>query len=568
MPTADTAAPKDSMAMPNPMIFDCWASYGPHPSKDPDQRWTLPQLLEDLDLYGIRAALVRHDQFAHYDPMHVNRRLTAEIAGHRDRLYPCWCVMPHQAGDFPKPAALLRAMDAEDVRAAFFTPATHGYPVHEDVLAPLAKALNRRGLLVLTTLAELGANYETAVRFCRLFAGCPVIIAEATWAQWRLMSPILDACPNACIELSAFQANRALEVFAEQYGAGRVLLGTGLPTRSGGAARGMVDWSLADDDTVVQVAGLNLARFLKVPPPAALPVPEAADEMVREARAGKPLSTLVVDAHCHVLDDGLNGAGNHYVMVKGDSLNMLELTRRMGVDVTAMMSWSGTVSMDVAAGNALIAKVVRRSPREIIGLSSADPTHQSQAEVRAACDYLHGELGFRGLKPYVRNDVPYNDPRYDVYWRYAQEHRLYGLLHTAPNVGGMGAVRDLARRFPEVTFVVAHTGGSWSLARQVVEVATDFPNVMAELTLTSAVNHIIEWLATRLGPERLLFGTDAPMRDPRPQLGWCVHTALPEEHKRLILGRNFARILNRGVLPGHKLPTAIRRVSARDGAPA
>jgi predicted TIM-barrel fold metal-dependent hydrolase len=371
--------------------------------------------------------------------------------------------------------------------------------------------------------------------------------------------PILDACPNACLELSAFQANRSLEFFTERYGAGRVLLGTGLPARSGGAARGMVDWPLADDDTVARVAGLNLCRFLGLPPPAPLPVPADADGLVREARAGKPLSALVLDAHCHVLDDGLNGAGNHYVMLKGDSLSLLELARCIGVDVTAMMSWSGTVSMDVAAGNALVAAVVQRSPEEIVGLSSADPTHQSQDEIRALCEELHGQRGFRGLKPYVRNDVPYNDSRYDVYWRYANEHRLYGLLHTAPNVGGMAAVRDLARRFPEVTFLVAHSGSSWALARQVADAATDFRNVMAELTYTAATNRVIEWLCARIGAHRVLFGTDAPMRDPRPQLGWCVHTALPEADKRLIVGGNFARILARGDLPGHRLPDVVRR---------
>jgi predicted TIM-barrel fold metal-dependent hydrolase len=545
--------------MPNPLIFDCWAAYGPHPAKDPEQRWTLDHLLADLDLYGISAALVRHEQCQYYDPMHANQRLVAEIAAHRDRLYPCWCVMPHQAGDFPPPPVLLRAMDQHDVRAALLTPAAHGYPVHADVLGPLAKACKRRRLLLLTTLGELGCNYETAVTFCRLFEPCPVIVAEATWSQWRLLIPVLDACPNACVELSAFQANRALEFLTERYGAGRVLLGSGLPGRSGGAARAVVDWSLASAETVAQVAGLNLARLLKVEPPPPLPIADTADDLVREARSGQPLSTLVLDAHCHVLDDGLNGAGSHYVMLKGDSLNMLELTRRIGVDVTAMMSWSGTVSMDVEAGNALIAQVVQRSPEEIIGLSSADPTHQTAAEIRALCEVLHGQLGFRGLKPYVRNDVPYNDPRYDDYWHYANEHRLYGLLHTGANVGGLGAVRDLARCFPEVTFIVAHVGSSWGLARQVVDAALDFPNIMAELTYTAAINRIIEWLCGHLGPERVLFGTDAPMRDPRPQLGWCVHTALPVEHKRLIVGGNFARILGRGRLPGHELPAVIRR---------
>ncbi|MBT3375272.1 MAG: amidohydrolase family protein [Lentisphaerae bacterium] len=543
--------------MNNPMLFDCWACYGPGPAKDPSQRWTLEQLLEDLDLYGISAALVRHEQGLNYDPMHINRRLVAETAEHRDRLFPCWNAMPHQPGDFPEPDAFCAAMDQADVRAVLITPNTHGYPIHSDVLAPLAAALNSRRTLVLTTLAELGADYRNATTFCRTFADCSVIIAEATWGQWRLAVSILDACPNACLELSAFQANRAPEFLMARYGPERVLLGTGLPRRSGAAARGFVDWALGDPADVAKFAGLNLARCLNVPPPKPLALPEESDQMVVEARNGKPLSALVLDAHCHVLDDGLDGAGGRYVMLKGDSLNIVALAERMGVDVTAMMSWSGTVSMDVVAGNALLEQVVDRSPQQIIGLSSADPTHQTESDIRNVCERLHGQLGFRGLKPYTRNNVPYNDPRYAPYWEYANAHRLYGLLHTAANVGGMKAVHDLAERYPDVTFLVAHSGGSWALARQVVDVASQFPNVMAELTYTGAVNRVVEWFCEQIGPDRVLFGTDAPMRDPRPQLAWCVHTALPESQKQLIVGGNFARILRQGVLPPHKLPDVI-----------
>jgi predicted TIM-barrel fold metal-dependent hydrolase len=46
-----------------------------------------------------------------------------------------------------------------------------------------------------------------------------------------------------------------------------------------------------------------------------------------------------------------------------------------------------------------------------------------------------------------------------------------------------------------------------------------------------------------VGDDRVLFGTDAPMRDPRPQVGWLVFTRLPEQSKRKIFGSNFARIL-------------------------
>lgn len=541
------------------MLFDCWASYGPHPSKPVPQRWTLEHLLEDLDLAGVAAALVRHEQGLIYDAMHVNRRLVHELHGHRDRLHPCWVAMPHQAGDFPEPLAFCQAMDAADVRAVVLAPSAHGYPVHADVLGPLSTALNARRTLVLVSIAELGASYDQAVTLCGLFRDCPVVLTEASWGQMRLLVPILDACPNACVELSALQANRALEVFTQRYGPRRVLLGTGLPRRSGGAARGFADWAMTDADTQARFAGLNLAEFLGVPSPSPLPWPDAADPLVREAAAGKALSTLLLDAHCHVLDDGLEGAGSRYVMPRGDCSGILELARRLGTDTTAMMSWNGTVSMDVAAGNDLVATLVQRHPEEVLGLSSADPSHQSEDEIRALCARMHGQLGCRGLKPYTRNDVPYNDRRYDPYWQCANEHCLYGLLHTAPNVGGMAAVTDLASRYPEVTFLVAHSGSSWTLARQVADAMAAFPNIMAELTYTAAVNRVIEWLCAQVGPERVLYGTDAPMRDPRPQLAWCVHTDLPLEHKRLILGGNFARVLSRGRLPGHRLPTAVER---------
>lgn len=57
-------------------------------------------------------------------------------------------------------------------------------------------------------------------------------------------------------------------------------------------------------------------------------------------------------------------------------------------------------------------------------------------------------------------------------------------------------------------------------------------------------NGVIEHLARQMGADRVLFGTDASMRDPRPQLTWVVFTRLPEADKRKILGENFARILS------------------------
>ena len=71
----------------------------------------------------------------------------------------------------------------------------------------------------------------------------------------------------------------------------------------------------------------------------------------------------------------------------------------------------------------------------------------------------------------------------------------------------------------------------------------------AEITLTPVTNHVIEFLVDATDDEHVLFGTDAPMRDPRQQLGWVVWANLPEMTRKKILAENFNRILGRVQLP-------------------
>jgi len=63
--------------------------------------------------------------------------------------------------------------------------------------------------------------------------------------------------------------------------------------------------------------------------------------------------------------------------------------------------------------------------------------------------------------------------------------------------------------------------------------------------LTPVTNGVIEWLAAEVGDDRILFGTDAPMRDPRQQFGWVVWADLPPASRRRILGANFQRLLGK-----------------------
>ena len=119
---------------------------------------------------------------------------------------------------------------------------------------------------------------------------------------------------------------------------------------------------------------------------------------------------------------------------------------------------------------------------------------------------------------------------------------------------------DIARRFPDASFLIAHSCGSWDYAELVAKACQAAPNIYAEITLTPVPNGIIEWMCDNAGVDRVLFGTDAPMRDPRPQLGWVVNSRLPLAHKGLVLADNFAAVLARIRWPGGKslLPPLFR----------
>jgi predicted TIM-barrel fold metal-dependent hydrolase len=388
-----------------------------------------------------------------------------------------------------------------------------------------------------------------------IFASNPVLAADVSWGRWREIAALMDACGNLRLEFSTFQANRAVEWFAGRYGPERCLFGTGLPQKSAGAARAFLDFTLLGQEAASQIAGGNLATLLDaaLPPP-----PETSrwrDAITEATTRGQPVPALVVDAHCHINHDGANGGGGPNVMVRGDADGLLEVARRMGVAVTAVMSWNGTVGMDAAAGNEITAAAVRRYPEEFIGLCSLNPAVQSADEMLAQVQEYHLARGFRGLKPYRRSPVPYNDPRFEPWWQFGEEYHLYGLFHEG--ACGLDAVADVAARHPNLHCLIPHSGGSYAYARRVAELVKRHPNVYAELTLTPVTNGVIEWLVGEVGADRVLFGTDAPMRDPRPQLGWVLYTRLPEADKRLILGENFRRVLRAGRLP-HPLPPSLR----------
>ena len=108
---------------------------------------------------------------------------------------------------------------------------------------------------------------------------------------------------------------------------------------------------------------------------------------------------------------------------------------------------------------------------------------------------------------------------------------------------GEPVIEYLATKYPNMGLHLDHCGRSWEFAKWAARMVNKYPSVWAQLNYTEVTNGTIEYLVEQCGADRVLFGTDSPMRDPRPQVGWLVFTRLCEADKRQVFGLNFKGIL-------------------------
>jgi uncharacterized protein len=156
--------------------------------------------------------------------------------------------------------------------------------------------------------------------------------------------------------------------------------------------------------------------------------------------------------------------------------------------------------------------------------------------------YRASAAEFRGmeLSPAVHG-VGLDDPRVATLVGIAAKfgHPVYVVCLARPGAGVADLV-TLARRFPPVNFVLGHSGiGNIDLyALQLIQ---DEPNIVLETS--GGYTCVAQAAVRRLGPERVVFGSEYPLQHPGVELAKFQALRLPPEHWRLIAWDNAHRLL-------------------------
>ncbi|NLG53902.1 MAG: amidohydrolase family protein [Clostridiales bacterium] len=516
--------------------FDSNVCVGKRGRKHRLEQWSTEHVLDAMSKCGVSAALVHSGWAKDYSPIYGNERLIEELKK-SERLFGCYTILPGMCGDFPAPDETIADMRAKGMVAAKIFPAYHNFSVDEISMGEYFGALERERLPLLIDKPEI--SFEALEKILANHPSLPVLLQGVYWNEERFVIALLKEYENLHIDFSCMQTNFAVERLVEKIGAERLVLGSGMPRMNVGAARSFIDYAEISGDDKRKILGENLARLcgVKLPEPARV----QNDEIALQASEGKPVSVFVFDSHAHFLEEGGGCVGNS-PMPKGGYKSMEALYAGIGIDKYCVAPWLG-IWTDSEAGNRIMLDMTIKSPDKAVGYVLIDPAY---VDVEAEARKYHIEHRIPGIKMFrYRTCLRYNDPVFDPWWEIADEHCLFALMDSGYYPEYLSDMEDLAVRYPDVYFFLDHAGRDFNSAESYAALAKKYDNIYLQLTFTSVTQGLIEYLVAEGLEDRTLFGTDSPMRDPRPQLGWVAYADIPISAKKKILGENMQRILGR-----------------------
>ena len=264
---------------------------------------------------------------------------------------------------------------------------------------------------------------------------------------------------------------------------------------------------------------------------------------------------MLVDVHAHFYHDRAPRADwrerNASRFAAGEKIGI-------SVHVTSMLgSWGRTSPIyfpsqrDVTAGNDALLALQRAHPDRIRGYVCVNPNYTAHARAEIVRCLDAGMIGIK-LAASRRADDPLLDPIGVL----ARERGVPVLQHVWQNrrhdwpgqeASDARELCALARRHPEVAFILAHIGGGGDWLHSLHEIA-DVPNVYVDLSGSGVDGGMLEGCVAVAGVSRVLWGTDLTM-----DTGWAklryLETLLNKDELAMVRWKNAARIFPRDAFP-------------------
>lgn len=259
----------------------------------------------------------------------------------------------------------------------------------------------------------------------------------------------------------------------------------------------------------------------------------------------------IIDAHCHIYPDKIaqkasDSTGAFYdipMHMDGKTSTLLQYGIAAGIDHFIVQSVA-TTPKQVSSINKFISQSVAESGGRFTGLGTLHPDSEDiEADVNEII-----ELGLKGVK--LHPDIQrfkLDDYRMLKIYELC-EGRLPLLVHTGDHrydYSNPNRVIPILDIYKNLTFIGAHFGG-WSIWEEATEKLKGYKNFYVDCSssLYAITPEKAKELIMAYGTDRVLFGTDYPMWEPKSEVESFLRIDLTDEQRRDILYNNAAKLFN------------------------
>ena len=249
------------------------------------------------------------------------------------------------------------------------------------------------------------------------------------------------------------------------------------------------------------------------------------------------MNTPVVDMHSHVGRQtfyGMHDAPEPYVRIMDIA----------GVDVAPVSCiFFGTARQC----NDAVERFVALNPDRFFGVAHVTPRYPDEAMSELERVFKLPEFKMLKLYPDFLGK-PIDDPSYFPIFEWCNENDIVVKSHSSYTSDGdvltaPSLFIPLAERYTNIRWVLGHSGNAMAGQIQAVEAAQSSRNIWLETCTSHGEHGTIEFLVEGAGADRVLYGSDMPLMDARPQVARIATADMDDETKRRVLGLNAMELL-------------------------
>ncbi|MEG2570983.1 MAG: amidohydrolase family protein, partial [Clostridia bacterium] len=177
---------------------------------------------------------------------------------------PMWVVMPHHTHEFKAPVELRADLKKNGIRAvAILSDVAHfGFSLAEWNSGVLLSMLEECRIPVFVSMSCFDASFRELHDLLKAHPQLPVVLTEISYRVSRNIFPLMRLFPNLHLESYGYKAQDGIEELCREFGADRVVFGSGMPDASGAAAVAMITYANITDEEKALIASGNLDRLM------------------------------------------------------------------------------------------------------------------------------------------------------------------------------------------------------------------------------------------------------------------------------------------------------------------